>query len=367
MSVVNSCRFVRETLAYITVEAVNLLAADSAICLYYKGEKEIELATTVKFPQPSPVHNHNLMQWIKNRTGPTGNPQVIDLCDQLLEENQPIHNYLQAIDNYGLDTFKTCLITPVTINTPPGGVMVLFYKLENKFTPEKLELANLLGKQMELAIESGRLRTLATDAAIIAERKRLARELHDSVTQLLCGLTLYSESARRFLNTNDADSLAECIKQIYTSTRQALSEMRLLVYELQPETTDMGDMLEVLTRRLQAVEARSGIKTRLDYQARSTIPDEIRTTLIKVSQEALNNIIKHAQADHVEIRFIQTEDDLEMVIQDNGCGFDPEKAMLCGGIGLKSMEEQMRIIGGKLVIESGPEKGTSLQAIVSVV
>ena len=143
--------------------------------------------------------------------------------------------------------------------------------------------------------------------------------------------------------------------------------MRLLVYELQPETTDVGDMLEVLTRRLQAVEARSGIKTSLDYQARSDIPDQVRTTLIKVSQEALNNIIKHAQADHVEIRFIQTEDDLEMVIQDNGCGFDLEKAMLDGGIGLKSMEEQMRVIGGELDIESGPGNGTRLRAVVGVV
>ena len=364
MSVINSCRFVRETLAYITVESVNLLSADAAICLYSKEEKEIELVTIVNFPQPTRGHCHTLMQWVKEHISPTGNPQVIDLCDQLSTENQPILDYLQENHNLGdNDAFRTCVITSVAINSPPGGAVILFYKRDNQFTPEKLELASLVGKQMELAIESGRLRTLATDAAITEERKRLARELHDSVTQLLCGLTLYSESAWRFLDAENTDRLAECIKQISITTRQALSEMRLLVYELQPETTDMGDMVGVLTRRLQAVETRSGIRTHLDFQVRSKIPDEVQTTLIKVSQEALNNIIKHAQADHVEIRILQNEKNLEMVIRDNGCGFELESAMLNSGIGLRSMVERMKMIGGNLIIESGPGKGTCLQAL----
>jgi signal transduction histidine kinase len=126
----------------------------------------------------------------------------------------------------------------------------------------------------------------------------------------------------------------------------------------------MGDMLEVLTRRLQAVEARSGIKTSLDYHARSDVPDNVRATLIKVSQEAMNNIIKHAKADKVEIRIEQTDQQIDMSIRDNGCGFDLDDAMVFSGIGLKSMKEQMNAVGGKLIIETAIDNGTCLMATV---
>ncbi|MBN1318518.1 MAG: PAS domain S-box protein [Anaerolineales bacterium] len=366
MSVINSCRFVRETLAYITEESVNLLDADSAICLYQRGNaNDIELVTTVNFPSPWTLKNHDMMQWISSNAGQTRVPLVVDLENDHHNKDQATNDQRNNINRqYFESLYSSCLIVPVFAGASPGGAMVLFYKSEKRYTPEELELASLLGREIDLAIESGRLRTLATDAAIVEERKRLARELHDSVTQLLCGLTLYSESARRFLNLEDNDGLAECIKQISISTRQALSEMRLLVYELHPETTDMGDMLEVLTRRLQAVEARSGIKTSLDFQARSDLPDIIRATLIKVSQEALNNIIKHAKADRVNIRIDQTGQQITMSIRDNGCGFDLNNAMRYSGIGLKSMEEQMRMIGGELIIESAIGEGTCLKAIV---
>lgn len=366
MSVINSSRFVGETLGYIIEESVNLLDADCAICLYHRGKgNDVELVATVNYPSPWTLNNHSMMQWIASTIGQARVPLVVDLEDEHGSDDRAANGIRGSGYRHDFESlFDSCLIVPVLAGVSPGGAMVLFYKSEKRFTPEEIELANLLGREIELAIESGRLRTLATDAAIVEERKRLARELHDSVTQLLCGLTLYSESARRFLNLQDGDGLAECIKQISISTRQALSEMRLLVYELQPETTDMGDMLEVLTRRLQAVEVRSGIKTSLDFQARSDLPDKVRATLIKVSQEALNNIIKHAKADKVDIRIEQAGQQITMSIQDNGCGFDLSNALKFSGIGLKSMEEQMRMIGGELLIKSAAGEGTCLQAIV---
>ncbi len=218
--------------------------------------------------------------------------------------------------------------------------------------------------QAALAIENARLRSQAEQAAAFAERSRLARELHDSVTQSLYSITLYSEAVARMLASGAGSEAVEHLRELRATAQEALREMRLLIFQLSPPALDKGGLSGALQIRLDAVESRGGMKADLQVEGTENIEPRARQELYQVAQEALNNALKHARAQSVHVRLSFRDGGTSLEVVDDGCGFEPEKADKSGGLGLRGMRERVQQIGGSLSVESAPSAGTAIRVIV---
>jgi len=143
--------------------------------------------------------------------------------------------------------------------------------------------------------------------------------------------------------------------------------MRLLVYELRPQVLRSEGLIGALEQRLEAVERRAGIDARLVVDVDLKIPAELEVELLHISQEALNNALKHSKASEVVLSLRADEDYLILEVKDNGQGFDQELARSKGGMGLTNMSERVEKIGGKLTIQSRPDSGTTIRILVPIV
>jgi signal transduction histidine kinase len=192
----------------------------------------------------------------------------------------------------------------------------------------------------------------AEELAIATERNRLARELHDSVAQTLYGLTLQAEAAARELNSGQTDKAIEQLREIRDSAQQSLQETRLLIFELRPPILEQEGLVAALRARLESVESRSGLKTQINVQDVGRLPVGVEAGLYGISNEVLNNVLKHAHAMNVKVSLTKKENKVMLEISDNGIGFDPDSAETHGGLGLKGMKERAEQFGGNLQIES---------------
>jgi len=206
----------------------------------------------------------------------------------------------------------------------------------------------------------------AATRAALAERQRLARDLHDSVTQSLYSITLLAEVARRRAHAGDAAATLDQITRLGELSQQCLREMRLLVYELRPALVEEAGLVGALRQRLEAVEQRSGVRVQLLADGAAQIPTSVQNELFRVAEEALNNALKHARASSLVVRLDTQDDGVELEIADNGRGFDPDLAAHSGGQGLANMRERVSKLGGDFVIESAPGQQTRVRVRVGL-
>jgi signal transduction histidine kinase len=204
----------------------------------------------------------------------------------------------------------------------------------------------------------------AIQAAIAQERERLSRELHDSVTQSLYGLTIMAESCQRLVRDESKD-LKEPLAEMGNVARQALKEMRLLIHQLRPPVLEEEGLLSALHQRLAAVEKRSGIEASLIIDEIIDLPVVMEEALYHIAVEALNNAIKHAQATSVSLCLRKAETWVELIITDDGKGFEPGPNGKPGGMGLTSMHKRAEGLGGTLTVQSAPGQGTKVTARLS--
>ena len=224
---------------------------------------------------------------------------------------------------------------------------------------EQLEITNT---DLQIQIEENDiLRQQAAEKAILEERNRLARDLHDSVTQSLYSLTLFAEASQRLVNNGDIERADNYLTQVGETAQQALKEMRLLVYELRPIALEKVGLVGALQQRLDAVEGRAGVETQLLVNDVVDFPPMIEEALYRIAQEALNNTLKHANARNVIVTITIEHDDIQMCIKDDGCGFDLAVAKSSGGMGLTSIQERCDGLGASLTILSTEDAGTQIQ------
>ena len=198
---------------------------------------------------------------------------------------------------------------------------------------------------------------------IVEERNRLARELHDSVTQSLYSVTLFAEAGRRMIATGESEQAAGYLEEVAETGQQALKEMRLLVHRLRPSVLAEKGLVYAIQHRLNAVEGRAGIIRRFDYEVDLTLSPAMEEAIYYITQEALNNALKHAKASEVTVLLLGDENGkLELQIVDNGRGFDPSLASKTGGLGLTSMKERADMLGGMVTCTSVVGQGTTLLA-----
>jgi len=246
-------------------------------------------------------------------------------------------------------------IGALNVANKPGG-----------FTEDDARVLGLLADVGAVAIESARLREKADRLAIKQEREWLARELHDSVTQAMYSVTLYAEAARLALEAGKHAVAADNLRELQAMAREALVDIRLLIFELHPPVLEGQGLAASLRIRLAAVENRAGLRTEMHVDGARLLPLAIEEELYRIALEALNNVVKHARAQHVTVHVRFDEQRVEVEISDDGTGYDPAAARESGGLGLRSMEERAQRINGKLEINSVPGKGTTLKVEVPV-
>ena len=208
------------------------------------------------------------------------------------------------------------------------------------------------------------LRRSDTEKAITVERNRLARELHDSVTQSLYSLTLLAEAGQRMIQSEDLQQIAGNQARLGEIAQQALQEMRLLVYELRPLALEREGLIGALEQRLETVERRAGIQARVLVEGEVELAPDLEEQLYGIAQEALNNALKHAGDSQVVLSLRVDEESVVLEIADDGQGFDVADIHDTGGLGIVSMQERAEKIGGKLNVRSATGEGTKVKVSV---
>ena len=245
------------------------------------------------------------------------------------------------------------------------GVLCVIREAEQQFSVEEVALLSSIADQVGVMVENSRLRRQAEHAAVMEERERLARELHDSVTQSLYSLTLLAGGGRRMANAGTLTDVADYFTDLGEIAQQALKEMRLLVYELRPAILEREGLVGALQQRLDSVEGRAGVEARLLVEEMIQLPPTVEEDLYRIAQEALNNALKHAAATSVTVRIYADQDQLVMEVIDDGKGFTPEALSDMGGMGLVSIRQRAERLGGRLKVMSAPEDGTTVQVRVT--
>ncbi len=196
------------------------------------------------------------------------------------------------------------------------------------------------------------------EAAAAQERQRLARELHDSVSQTLFSATMVAQTLPLLWDKGET-LVKENLGELARLTRGALAEMRTLLNELRPQAIETADLAELLTQLLDAARGRTKAQCTLSLNGHGALPTEVQVVVYRVAQEALNNTTKHARARHVEITVLYTADSLTMSIRDDGRGFQQEQSS-SAHFGLGIMRERAEEVGAQLRIESQPGRGTQV-------
>jgi signal transduction histidine kinase len=201
-------------------------------------------------------------------------------------------------------------------------------------------------------------------AAVVAERNRLARELHDSATQSLYAVTLYADAATRLLSSGQIDPAAENLLKLRGTAKEALGEMRMLIFELRPPILVEQGLAAALRARLEAVEGRAGLKTEFHAEGEGRLPPQVEEGLYRIAVEALNNALRHAQAPCISLSLCFEPKATRLEVTDDGIGFDPTAARNASGLGLRGMAERAEQLGGTLTVDSSPGTGTRVAVAV---
>jgi signal transduction histidine kinase len=251
-----------------------------------------------------------------------------------------------------------------------GELLLASRSSGESFSSADRKLLDDLARQIGIAAHAVRLSAdlqRSRERLVLAqeeERRRLARELHDSVSQALYGISLGVHTARMQLDRDPKD-LAESLDYVLELSEAALIEMRALIFELRPESLETEGLVIALNKQAAAMQARQSIVVQTYLGEEPDLPLEVKQDLYRIVQEALHNTVKHAHASQVELHMDQVSGMVTVEVCDNGKGFDTTTSFP-GHLGLHSMRERVKSLGGELRIESAPGQGTCVKAQVPV-
>jgi GAF domain-containing protein len=333
-------RLIKETFGYYLV-TIGLIEGEQ---LVFKAGVKTRWPESQFIPGPVKVGGHGITAWV----AATGEPLLAADVSQ-----EP--RYL-----FWPDTAETRSELAVALKTKAGIIGVLNVESDqlNAFDESDVTVLQSLAHQAAIALENARLYNQAQQAAVLEERQRLARDLHDSVSQALYGMTLYSQAAASQLSAGCTERAADYLRELQDTAQEALAEMRLLIFELRPPILEEEGLVAALQSRLQAVEGRAGLRTEFQAEVGERLPPRIEEGLYRIAQEVLNNAVKHARARNIAVHLRRQERTVTLAISDDGVGFDPATARRQGGLGLSAVEERATELGGRLTLQSQPGEGT---------
>ena len=358
----NSNRTLKEVLNYIAAQAGELLGTRAAGI--YTMEKETGtwsvqatrgLLVTYVAGARIPVGQSALHQAMTSRQ-PVG---VTDLAASLEDgEEQPASAEQRAAATAWVRVYRALLAVPIVVQDQVYGGMLLYYGQPRSFSQEEVDLAVAFGDQVALAIGNDRLREQVEEAATSAERDRLARELHDAVTQTLFSASLIAEAMPRVWEQNPEEG-RRGLEELRRLTRGAAAEMRTMLVELRPAALTEKPLGELLRHLTEAMAGRTRVPVELTVDGDSVLQPDIQIALYRITQEALNNIAKHAGASTVTVDLACRLDRTVLQVSDNGSGFEPEN-VLPDRFGVGIMRERAQGIGAAIQIDSQPGHGTRI-------
>jgi signal transduction histidine kinase len=282
-----------------------------------------------------------------------GEPLLIDGRDDLARAAYPVSQ------------LACLLVIPMRLGESVVGALSVADK-PGGFTQDDVRLLSIFADAAAIAIDRARLHQQAAQLAVVEERQRLARELHDSVTQALYSVTLYAEATRMALSAGKPDVAAENLEELHNLAREAMIDMRMLLFELHPPVLEEEGLVAALQARLATVESRAGLQTEIQVEGERRLPLAIEEALFRIALEGFNNVVKHARAERVTVRLAFDDEAVCLEIRDDGRGFDPAGGGRSGGMGLPGMEERARRIGGTLAVASRPGGGTTVRVEAAV-
>jgi len=242
------------------------------------------------------------------------------------------------------------------------GIMSLYCDQNHELTTDEIKLAASIADHLGVAIDNANLQAQSEHAAVIEERERLARDLHDSATQSLFSLNLFAAAAREKVLSGQYENAIKHLDDIGYTANQTHRDMRLLLYQLGNSQILGETLVEVLDHRLHAVEERSGINVTFHHHQTIYLNSEVAQALYQIANEALNNALKHAGGTNVAVELFEENNDLILIIKDNGNGFNLATAQNGAGMGLKNMRFRAFSMGGELSIVSALGEGSEIIA-----
>jgi signal transduction histidine kinase len=330
------------------------LEPDSLRVLDYRGPIPSERLVGIRFP----IEHAVVYREVLRRDAPV----IVDD----LRDGSPFSQAIMTSPVAPLDparaSSRSLLGVPLKIKDRVIGLLRLDHAQPHAYETRHASLALAFANQAAVALENARLYVRAQEMATLEERQRLARELHDSVTQSLYGVTMYAEAAARQLARGDPLTAGEYLREVRATSQAALQEMRLLILELRPPELAERGLVGALQARLAAAEERiAGLDVSFDADPSIRLDQAAEEALYRIAQEALNNAIKHAHPDRVSISLRGSDAHVVFEITDNGAGFDLKYAHSRGGFGLRSIEERAMRIGASAVVCSAPGAGTTVR------
>jgi len=266
----------------------------------------------------------------------------------------PLHGLLGEVE------WDTIAVVPLASQDRRFGSVNAYYPRGMEPSPDDIAFLRAVADQGAVAAQNARLLAEAQSKAGLEERQRLARELHDSVSQALYGIALGARTARA-LAENSPDQVIEPLDYVLSLAEAGMTEMRSLIFELRPESLAAEGLVAALEKRVAVLRARHQLTVSALLGTEPEVPLPLKETLYRIAQEALHNAVKHAHASHVEVRLSLTATDVELRIGDDGVGFEPS-APRPGHLGMQSMRERAAAHRGTIEIESEIGGGTTVRA-----
>ncbi|MBW7885309.1 MAG: PAS domain-containing protein [Caldilineaceae bacterium] len=358
LTVLTSNRPLADILSSILRHAELLLGAD-AVAVY----SPVDTESTAIGPE-NEIYAHSLLE-------PVLHPADLEpvravVADVVHQRERIVVSHVNPNAGAHTSAYTAHLVVPIEADGVVSGVVLFFFVDPRHLTAEGEEIAMALATQIALALNTDQLQRRAQAASALKERERLARELHDAVTQSVYSLTLFAEAGRRLASIGQIDRVQEYLQLLGDTAQHALKEMRLMLYELRPAVLEQVGLLGALRQRLEAVEQRAGMDVRLEVNEALQLPADVEEGLYRICQETLNNALKHALATEVVVRIDQHDRGVKLEIRDNGIGFDPEDPEVNSGEGFSSIRERVRQLNGQLIIDSTPEQGTVVVVTVQL-
>jgi len=256
---------------------------------------------------------------------------------------------------------RSFLTVPIQAKGEVVGVIQVVDTEPDRFNPTHLRLVESLASSAAIAIENARLHAQVRELAAEQERQRLARELHDTVTQSLYGIGMVAQTSLKLLDQEGSDSpVRGLVEQIRAASHIALAEMREQLYDLHPSALAEKKLVEALLQHGDALSSKYALSIEIKGDSELSLSMPQLETLYYIAREALWNVVKHAGATHADV-LVRTEDDwIVLTVADDGNGFDPSCLELEETVGLRIMEERVSLVGGTFQLQSDPKRGTQV-------
>ena len=380
LAVLNTREPLNAVLDYITASASRLFGAEAVSIYRLDAEAKLLTLWATRGLGEAYVAHFTLpvgqtatgQAYLENK--PVGVPDLRDVDETEIGTLDPkvAAGFRILAERYG-----AVLSVPLNNQQEKFGVMTFYYVQPREFSPEEIGLAvSFCDKSAQAIEETQRLAKIQEDA-VAAERNRIARDLHDSVTQTLFSASLIAEVLPAVWKRDAADA-GQSLEELRHLTRAALAEMRTLLLELRPVGLTEGRLEDLLKQLTEGVSGRLRAPLEVHMEGSAVLPAEVKLVFYRIAQETLNNLAKHSNAERGEVRLtslpprksrkkssvspLPYSPSVRLLIRDNGCGFDP-RTVTSEHMGLAIMQERALSVQAALTIRSKPGEGTEVSLV----